>query len=267
MALDVATAPPTGGDGYIDIRYAGKRRGQHRKNIAPEDFSDFSNFEDFVHRSPWPSLPTTRCLTARTATSVINRYYDPATGEFLSVDPDVATTDQPYVFTNDDPLNTTDPLGMEALKSVVDQDDAAAKRCKDNPKADGCRGNDVVGDVGSFVKNNIGTISSGVAVAGLFIPGVDIADVAIFAGVGVASRVTQRSLDDHSSPLSSKNLGANLLDLGVSSIGLGLVSVPGLAGEGVLSSMSPASAALLKARLGIPELFELGIDQTMRSRH
>lgn len=42
----------------------------------------------------------------------INRYYDPSTDQFLSIDPDVATTDQPYVFTNDDPLNAEDPLGQ-----------------------------------------------------------------------------------------------------------------------------------------------------------
>jgi hypothetical protein len=44
--------------------------------------------------------------------SIINRYYDPATSQFLSVDPIVATTDQPYVFTNDNPLNATDALGL-----------------------------------------------------------------------------------------------------------------------------------------------------------
>jgi RHS repeat-associated protein len=42
----------------------------------------------------------------------INRYYDPATGQFLSVDPDLAETGQPYAFTGDDPLNATDPLGL-----------------------------------------------------------------------------------------------------------------------------------------------------------
>ena len=46
-------------------------------------------------------------------TSAINRYYDPTTDEFLSIDPDVAQTDQPYVFTNDDPLNAEDPLGLK----------------------------------------------------------------------------------------------------------------------------------------------------------
>jgi RHS repeat-associated protein len=42
---------------------------------------------------------------------LINRYYDPTTDQFLSIDPDVATTNQPYVFTNDNPLNAEDPLG------------------------------------------------------------------------------------------------------------------------------------------------------------
>jgi RHS repeat-associated protein len=42
---------------------------------------------------------------------LVNRYYDPSTDQFLSIDPEVATTDQPYVFANDDPLNAEDPLG------------------------------------------------------------------------------------------------------------------------------------------------------------
>jgi RHS repeat-associated protein len=42
---------------------------------------------------------------------LIDRYYDPATEQFLAIDPDVAETGQPYAFTGDDPLNATDPLG------------------------------------------------------------------------------------------------------------------------------------------------------------
>jgi RHS repeat-associated protein len=45
---------------------------------------------------------------------LVNRYYDPTTAQFLSIDPDVAMTIQPYVFTNDDPLNEADPLGAAA---------------------------------------------------------------------------------------------------------------------------------------------------------
>jgi hypothetical protein len=51
-------------------------------------------------------------------TLVINRYYDPATDQFLSIDPDVAATNQPYVFTNDDPLNAEDPLGEIPLEGA-----------------------------------------------------------------------------------------------------------------------------------------------------
>jgi hypothetical protein len=43
--------------------------------------------------------------------SLVDRYYDPATGSFLSVDPTVATTTQPYVYATDDPVNNIDPSG------------------------------------------------------------------------------------------------------------------------------------------------------------
>ena len=43
--------------------------------------------------------------------SLVGRYYDPGTGQFLSVDPDVAETGQPYAYTGDDPVNAVDPLG------------------------------------------------------------------------------------------------------------------------------------------------------------
>ncbi len=43
---------------------------------------------------------------------LVNRYYDPATDQFISVDPLVATTGQPYAFVDGNPLNETDPLGL-----------------------------------------------------------------------------------------------------------------------------------------------------------
>jgi hypothetical protein len=59
-------------------------------------------------------------LRFRAITSVVNRYYDPATDQFLSIDPDVAETDQPYVYTDDDPLNRVDPLGDDpSLRAIV----------------------------------------------------------------------------------------------------------------------------------------------------
>ena len=40
------------------------------------------------------------------------RYYDPATGQFLTRDPRTATTRSPYGYVADDPLNKADPSGM-----------------------------------------------------------------------------------------------------------------------------------------------------------
>jgi RHS repeat-associated protein len=46
---------------------------------------------------------------------LINRYYDPATGQFLSVDPRVDVTEEPYAYTGDDPVNGVDPLGLDSV--------------------------------------------------------------------------------------------------------------------------------------------------------
>jgi RHS repeat-associated protein len=43
---------------------------------------------------------------------LVNRYYDPATGQFLTVDPLVNLTGSPYAYAGNDPLNMTDPLGL-----------------------------------------------------------------------------------------------------------------------------------------------------------
>ncbi len=43
--------------------------------------------------------------------SSVGRYYDPATGQFLSVDPLVDVTRQPYAYTGDNPVNEADPTG------------------------------------------------------------------------------------------------------------------------------------------------------------
>lgn len=42
----------------------------------------------------------------------INRYYDPGTGEFLTVDPLVDQTGQAYQYTGGDPVNASDPSGL-----------------------------------------------------------------------------------------------------------------------------------------------------------
>jgi RHS repeat-associated protein len=43
---------------------------------------------------------------------LVHRYYDPQTGEFLSVDPLVSQTQIPYGYAGNDPVNKTDPSGQ-----------------------------------------------------------------------------------------------------------------------------------------------------------
>ena len=45
---------------------------------------------------------------------LLNRYYDPATGQFLSVDPAIDQTLQAYAYADDDPVSLTDPTGLAA---------------------------------------------------------------------------------------------------------------------------------------------------------
>ena len=58
---------------------------------------------------------------------LINRYYDPTTDQFLSVDPAVAQTDQPYAFVNDDPLTWSDPLGLRLAGEGTESCGGSAK--------------------------------------------------------------------------------------------------------------------------------------------
>ena len=59
-------------------------------------------------RCPRPSAPQ-----KQTASNYLNnRYQDPTTGVFLSVDPLVATTGTPYLYGNGNPTTFSDPTGL-----------------------------------------------------------------------------------------------------------------------------------------------------------
>ncbi len=45
-------------------------------------------------------------------TYLINRWYDPTTAQFTTVDPAVAATGTPYAYAGNDPVNGSDPLGL-----------------------------------------------------------------------------------------------------------------------------------------------------------
>lgn len=52
---------------------------------------------------------------------LVNRYYDPASGEFLNRDPLVGVTGQPYSYATDNPLNGVDRSGMAV--TITDKGD------------------------------------------------------------------------------------------------------------------------------------------------
>jgi RHS repeat-associated protein len=54
------------------------------------------------------------------------RYYDPATGQFMSRDPLAAATGDPYGYAGGDPLNGTDPSGLLCLTLHCIIDDMGA---------------------------------------------------------------------------------------------------------------------------------------------
>ena len=71
-----------------------------------------STFASFESRFTWSSISDHSRRTTQGPNCSINRYYDPTTYSFISVDLALRITNQPYVFTNDSPLNAADPLGM-----------------------------------------------------------------------------------------------------------------------------------------------------------
>ena len=67
---------------------------------------------DLGARRPRGRRARRQCGTSRRSAILVHRYYDPATGSFLSVDPDAEQTQQPYVYVDDDSVNATDPSGL-----------------------------------------------------------------------------------------------------------------------------------------------------------
>jgi RHS repeat-associated protein len=51
---------------------------------------------------------------------LVHRYYDPASGQFMTVDPALSTTEAPYVYAGGDPVNLTDPSGACFWNCLLD---------------------------------------------------------------------------------------------------------------------------------------------------
>lgn len=101
------------------------------------------------------------------------RYYDPSTGQFDSIDPSPMSTQGPYRYATDNPLNQVDPTGL----------------CSLNPFA----GDSCVGQAANAVKNTVSSIRiappsppnfTGAGQWGMFVGGLAAFDVAGFLAYG-----------------------------------------------------------------------------------
>ena len=76
---------------------------------------DYSAYGQLTHRSGTADTPLRWAGQYQDASGLYyltNRYYDPSTAQFLTVDPLVALTQQPYAYAAGNPLNMVDPLGL-----------------------------------------------------------------------------------------------------------------------------------------------------------
>ena len=96
---------------------------------------------------------------------LLARYYDPATGQFLTVDPDVAMTLSPYGYVQGDPLNGADPTGLDNCGLFAVFCDAVAT----GAQAVGGQAVSLAGDINNF--GNTHTIGACASVSGGIIVG------------------------------------------------------------------------------------------------
>jgi RHS repeat-associated protein len=175
---------------------------------------------------------------SRVVASAINRYYDPTTDQFLSIDPKVASTNQPYVFTNDNPLNSTDPMGLSG--GAIYPPGPCKKNC-------GPSITHMLKSVVNYVAKHPGDVVTVLAI-GVCIAG----SGGLCAGatvVAFASRVTQRS--GEGVPVISST---NLLDAFMTGASFGLLSVPTSIGERALAN-SPVALYVFRIHSALPDIF------------
>ena len=202
----------------------------------------------------------------------MNRYYDPATAQFLSVDPLVAETQSPYGYVDDNPVNNTDPSGLIGYTSV-------RTYCPDGRVLYGsqpCNGgslfdsignglasawNDSGGQVVHFAYEHpaiAGGIALGVAsvatgglalAAGATVTGVVLGGTAVATGVG-ATVLDARQCASPGSDRLAACIGASLGGVGAVT-GLGATVGAGLVVGGVVAEGSTADIALNGAFAGL----------------
>ena len=62
-------------------------------------------------KTPWSARVSGPTTIEHPPGRTVHRYYDPVTGQFVSVDPLVSQTEQPYIYADDNPVNEVDRNG------------------------------------------------------------------------------------------------------------------------------------------------------------
>jgi hypothetical protein len=149
----------------------------------------------------------------------VGRYYDPQTSQFLSVDPLVDETGQPYAYTGDDPVNAIDPLGLCWPSFACGVEHAIGGAATSAWNASG-------GQVVHYVDQHgtaIGLIVAGVVVvAGATVLTGGLADAAFLAADAAAEEGAAASLEFNMTILAH---GAFVFGPGLLAGGFGLASI------------------------------------------
>jgi len=159
-----------------------------------------------------------RCQRSRRSNRRVlhHRYYDPATEQFISVDPMVDATGSPYAFAEDDSVNSSDPTGDITCPSWVPGCGVVTDVQNGVSRAGQA--------VGSFVyrySGAIATVSSILAAVTIEVPGVG--EVFGAAAVAAGALSTERDIAvEH-------NLVAAVLDAAGTIAGAGSLGAEGLA--------------------------------------
>jgi hypothetical protein len=95
----------------------------------------------------------------------VGRYYDPQTGQFLSVDPEVQQTLDAYVYVGDDPVNGIDPLGLcwlcKIFHRVVSVLTSAATWAANRVNSAACQSFALGGLLSGWIRQQAGCTSTG----------------------------------------------------------------------------------------------------------
>ena len=179
-----------------------------------------------------------------------NRYYDPSTGQFITVDPALAITLAPYNYADDNPLNALDPTGLSWWNplswSKGTWEKVGTGAAITGVVAGGvllCVATACIGDVAAVT--GVTTLEGSLAVAQT------VGDVAWWAGlgagaVGIGSDVAVGGYDCPGAWLSGECIGDAVgLAIDVATFGVGLRVINDYSIWGPVYDTATASASLL----------------------